>query len=395
MGGEPVTDLPPLEPALLPRGVRARFVKTVNGLRVHLLEAGHGTEGQPLVLLLHGFPEIAYSFRKIIVPLADAGYHVVAPDLRGFGRTTGAKTGAEIGDDADLQDYGALNAVRDTLALVAALGYRDVAMLAGHDYGAAVSAACALVRPDIFRSVVMMSAPFGGPPGWGADPHPVDLSQDLAALTPPRKHYQWYYATPEAAHDMDDPPQGLHDFLRAYFHHKSADWAANRPHELAAWSAAELAKLPTYYVMHLQQTMPATVAEAMPSAAQIAACRWLPDAELAVYAAEYARTGFRGGLLPYRARTQGVIGRDLATFTGRTVDIPAAYFAGARDWGTYQKPGDYERMQNTCTDLRACELIDGAGHWLQQEQPEALLQRMLRLLNDLFAPSPACGIGQG
>ena len=91
-------------------------------------------------------------------------------------------------------------------------------------------------------------------------------------------------------------PQGVHNFLRAYFHHKSADWKENRPHRLASWSAAELAKMPTYYIMDLADDMPAAVAKEMPSAAEIASCRWLPENELAVYAGEYERNGFQGGL---------------------------------------------------------------------------------------------------
>lgn len=374
-----------LNQAVLPRGVRARFVEGVNGLRVHVLEAGHEAPDRPMVLLLHGFPEIAYSWRKIIGPLAQAGYHVVAPDSRGYGRTTGAPTGYDV----DLSMFGVLNLVRDAVALVSALGRREVAMVAGHDYGAGVASACALVRPDVFRSVALMSAPFPGPPAfpfgtaWQAAPRPLanDIEAALAALKPPRKHYHWYYSTRAADDDMLDSPQGLHAFLRAYFHQKSADWAGNAPHPLAEWSAEELAKLPTYYVMRRDETMAETVAHAMPSPDEVAACRWLPDAELSVYAMEYARTGFQGGLNWYRSRTTELLARELATYSGRTIDVPSCFFAGAKDWGTYQKAGDFEAMQaRACTDMRYCELIDGAGHWIQQEQPEALLPSLLTFL---------------
>ena len=122
----------PLDPAVLPPGLRARFVDDVNGLRVHLLEAGYDPPGRPLVLLLHGFPEIAYSWRKVMPRLAAAGYHAVAPDLRGYGRTTGWS--ADF--DADLRPFRLLNAVRDALGLVFALGYRRAAAVVGHDFGA-------------------------------------------------------------------------------------------------------------------------------------------------------------------------------------------------------------------------------------------------------------------
>ena len=113
-------------------------------------------------------------------------------------------------------------------------------------------------------------------------PTPEDpVHRALASLPRPRKHYQWYYSTREADGDMHRAPQGLHDFLRAYYHHKSADWKDNKPIPLRSWSATELARLPTYCVMDLAKTMPETVAEEMPSTEQIAAASWLPDEELA------------------------------------------------------------------------------------------------------------------
>jgi pimeloyl-ACP methyl ester carboxylesterase len=153
-----MTQLPPLDGSVLPDGIRARFVERVNGLRVHILEAGE--PDRPCLLLLHGFPELGYSWRKIMGPLAAAGYHVVAPDLRGYGRTTGWSANY----DDDLRPFRHLNAVRDALGLLAALGYRETAAVVGHDFGAGVAAWCVLVRPDVFRRLALMSAPFEGPP---------------------------------------------------------------------------------------------------------------------------------------------------------------------------------------------------------------------------------------
>src|SRR2546430_4722906 len=251
-----MTELPPLEAAVLPSGVRARFVDGVNGLRIHILEAGFESPGRPLVLLLHGFPELAYSWRKIIVPLAEAGFHVVAPDQRGYGRTTGW----DADYDGDLASFRMLNLVHDALGLIAALGHASVAAVIGHDFGASVAAWCALVRPDVFRTVALMSAPFAGPPALPFDTvnrvqqessPGVDIHAELAKLERPRKHYQWYYSTRPANADMRHCPQGVHAFLRGYFHHKSADWVDNRPYRLQSWTAAELAKMPTYYIMDL------------------------------------------------------------------------------------------------------------------------------------------------
>jgi pimeloyl-ACP methyl ester carboxylesterase len=385
-----MTELPPLDDSVVPAGIRSRFVPGVNGLRVHLLEAGFAARERPCVVLLHGFPEIAYSWRKIMLPLAEAGFHVVAPDQRGYGRTTGWNADY----DGDLHPFSILNAVRDALALVSALGHRSVTAVVGHDFGASVAAWCALVRPDVFRSVALMSAPFGGAPALPFDtaemPAPTgkaasgpDIHQALANLPRPRKHYQWYYSTRPANDDMWHCPQGVHAFMRGYFHYKSADWHGNRPHPLKSWSAEELAKMPTYYIMDRDRNMAETVLPVMLSAAEIAACRWLPDSELAVYAGEYERSGFQGGLNWYRSRTTGLSDAELLLFSGRTIDVPSLFIAGKGDWGTYQRPGSFERMQGTaCTHMLGRHLVNGAGHWVQQEQPERVAELLLSFLRD-------------
>jgi pimeloyl-ACP methyl ester carboxylesterase len=369
----------------LPKGIRSRFVDDINGLRMHVLEAGYETGGRPCVLLLHGFPELSYSWRKVMPDLAEAGYHVIAPDQRGYGRTTGW----DADYDGDLASFRLLNLVRDALGLVSAFGYRSVVSVVGHDFGSSVAAWCALVRPDVFRSVALMSAPFAGPPSLPfetadrpARPRPEDpVHRELAALPRPRKHYQWYYATREADADMHRAPQGVHDFLRAYYHHKSADWKANAPYRLQGWTARELAKLPTYYVMDLADTMAETVAKEMPSAEAISANTWLPDRELAFYSAEYARTGFQGGLQWYRCGTSGAFTAELETFSGRSIDVPSCFISGKQDWGTYQRPGVFETMQTTaCTRMLGCHLVDGAGHWVQQEQPTEVSRLLLSFL---------------
>ncbi len=187
---------------------------------------------------------------------------------------------------------------------------------------------------------------------------------------------------------MRHAPQGLAAFLRAYYHVKSADWPHNAPAKLAGFTATELAKMPTYYIMDLDPGMAETVAPHMPSAAAIAACRWLPDTELAVYAAEFARTGFQGGLQWYRCRAEKFTA-ELEIWSGRTIDVPACFIAGRRDWGVYQSPGALERMETAaCTDWRGTHLVDGAGHWVQQEQPGDVTRLLLAFLGSV-ARSPA------
>jgi pimeloyl-ACP methyl ester carboxylesterase len=380
-----MAELPPLDAAVLPSGVRSRFVAGVNGLRMHVLEAGTASDDRPSLLLLHGFPELAYSWRRVMPALAETGFYVVAPDQRGYGRTTGW----DADYDGELYPFRLLNAVRDALALVSALDRRSVAAVIGHDFGASVAAWCALVRPDVFRSVALMSAPFAGPPSLPFDTAgkvPAgeagpDIHAALAALARPRKHYQWYYSTRPANSDMWHCPQGVHAFLRGYFHYKSADWAGNKPHPLQSWTAAELAKMPTYYIMDRDRNMAETVMPVMPTAEEIAACRWLPENELAVYAAEYERNGFQGGLNWYRGRTSGLSDSELLLYSGRTIDVPSLFIAGKSDWGTYQRPGAFERMQGAaCTNMLGAHLVDGAGHWVQQEQPEQVGALLLEFL---------------
>ncbi len=378
------TSLPPLP---LAEGVRAGYADTAQGLHMHYLEAGYAEDvtDKPLLLLLHGFPELAYSWRHQLPVLAAAGYHVVAPDQRGYGRTTG-------GDDrfdGDWQASHMLQLVDDAVALIHALGHTQVACVIGHDFGSPVAAWCALTRPDVFQAVVMMSAPFAGPPpstdALTVHQQITEVVHGLGDLQPPRQHYQWYYSGPQANGDMWHAPQGLQAFLRAYYHVKSADWAPNLPYPLAGWTPQAWAELPDYYIMGANDTMAEAVAPFMPSAKHIADCPWLPDSELAVYVGEYQRTGFQGGLQWYRCGTDAGIFAQLGQqWGGKTIDVPSAFIAGASDWGVYQMPGAYEAMQTkACGKMRLCQLIPHAGHWVQQEQPLEVNRLLLSFLDGL------------
>src|SRR5712675_2627745 len=391
-----LASLPPYGNGTLPAGIRSRAVANVNGMTVHILEAGFEQSGRPVVLLLHGFPELAYSWRKVMLPLAVAGYHVIAPDQRGYGRTIGW----DDSYDADPDPFRILNMVRDALGLVYALGLRSVDAIVGHDAGAPVAAWSALIRPDIYRSVALMSSPFAGPPSLpfntangAVPPRPApsddELDAELAKLDRPRKYYQNYQRTRGANDDMLHPPQGLHAFFRAYYFSKSADYKENHPHPLKARTAAEMAQIPNYYVMERDKGMAETVAPLMPSTAEIAACKWLTEPEVEVYATEYGRTGFTGALQGYRVRRGGdpkSIG-EMLTFSGRTIDVPSMYIAGKSDWGVYQTPGAVEKMRTSaCTKMVGFNLIEGAGHWVQQEQPEQVSGLLVQFLRDQAPP---------
>jgi pimeloyl-ACP methyl ester carboxylesterase len=393
--------LPAYGNGTIPAGIRSRQIANVNGMTVHILEAGYETPGRPAVLLLHGFPELAYSWRKVMPSLAAAGYHVIAPDQRGYGRTIGW----DDSYDADPDPFRILNMTRDAIGLVYALGHRSVAMVVGHDAGAPVASWSALIRPDIFRSITIMSSPFEGAPSLPFDTAPLDpskaapvprpavtddeLDAELAKLNPPRKYYQNYQRTRGANDDMLHAPQGLHAFFRAYYFYKSADYKGNNPHPLKARTAEEMAQIPTYYVMEKDKGMAATVAPFMPPANYIVNCKWLTEAEVDVYATEYGRTGFTGALQGYRVR-RGSDPRSIAemyTFSGRTIDVPSQFIAGKSDWGVYQTPGAVDKMRNSaCTHMVGFHLLDGAGHWVQQEQPELVNALLVQFLRDYAKP---------
>lgn len=369
-------DLPPLP---LPDGVRSAHVGGVNGLDIHYLEAGDASK--PLILLLHGFPELAFSWRNLIVPLAEMGFHVVAPDQRGYGRTTGWSDAY----DQDLFTFRMPNLVRDAMGLMVRLGHDHAHHVIGHDFGASVAGWAGLLRPDLFRRVTVMSAPFASPaplPLHAPDPAADGIAEALNALPRPRKHYQHYYSTRAANADMMAAPAGLHAFMRAYFHMKSADWAGNQPHPLDGWTADVVAQMPTYYVMDAAHTMSEAVASAMPSDQEIARARWLPEADLATYTAEYARTGFQAALNWYRCRFEDAYNRELQVHAGKPMEAPLAFIAGAQDWGVRQTPGALEAMENRgSVNYRGTHLISGAGHWVQQEQTEAVLLLLKELAN--------------
>ncbi|KAL0258263.1 hypothetical protein SLS55_007436 [Diplodia seriata] len=387
-------NLPPLP---LPQGIASRQIPdTACGLSFHILEAGFDpTRSKPLILLLHGYPELAYSWRKVMYPLSSAGFYVVAVDQRGYGRTTGWDDSPY--STVDLSQFTMTRLVGDMLVLVSALGYTEVRCVVGHDFGAVSASLCALMRPDVFKSVVMMSHPFKPPPPLPfntANLSPSeqargdtivgrDIQTDLASLDPPRMHYKRYNSTAQAAQDWDNPHQGLNAFLRGYFHLKSADWAANKPHPLGEWSASELAKMPEYYVMPLSASMPDVVSCNMANEDVRATKKWLSDEELAVYVGEWERNGFQGALNWYRCQTDAKQTRDLQLFAGKKIDVPSTFVTGKADWGNHQVPGALENFPESCSDFRGVSFVDNAGHWPQQEQPELVIEKILRFVTSL------------
>ena len=286
------------------------------GLNVHYLEASKNNNNQSIALLLHGFPELSFSWRKIIPILANEGFRVIAPDMRGYGLTSGGTKKY----DSNISEYRLLNLTTDILSLISALKINKVDLLVGHDAGSSVAGTSTLIRPDIFKSVVMMSAPFTGAPNIDSNLSYQDpIHKDLEELNPPRKHYQWYYSTPEANKDMHLDREGLHKFLRAYYHMKSADWKENNPYELGSWTAINLAKMPEYYIMKLDQTMVEAVMSQYPK--DNCYENWLNDKELEIYSNSFHSNSFQPALNWYRCMTSPYLNSDLKVFSNKKIEV--------------------------------------------------------------------------
>ena len=369
---------------LYPVGVRSRKINNINGLTMHVLEAGYeNKETKPCIVLLHGFPELAYSWRKILIPLANAGYYVIAPDQRGYGYTEGWNDNYE----GDISEFEMTNLVKDIVSLVFSLGKKSIDCLVGHDFGSIVAAHATLIRPDIFKSVVLMSAPFDGVPLINFEVKEediIDIHKEMASLNKPRKHYQWYYATAQANKDMINSKQGLKNFLRAYYHVKSGDCQNNIPFKLNGWKASELEKLPGYYVMDYGLNMAEQVNIEMPSKEEVKNCTWLENEELEYYFSVYSKTGFQGGLNWYRCMIDSNFRSRLEIYSGLKITVPSLFIAGNKDWGIYQKPNALENMQKIyCPKMQKIALIDNAGHWVQQEKPEEVIETLLNFVSTL------------
>ncbi|KAJ4419472.1 hypothetical protein N0V82_004917 [Gnomoniopsis sp. IMI 355080] len=399
-----MASLPPLP---VSPGIRQRQIDLTAepscGLNIFVLEAGDPSK--PLILLFHGYPELAYTWRKILLPLASHGYHVVAPDSRGYGRTTGWDASSYA--MTNLTQFTQLQLVLDNIALMRALGHESAALVVGHDFGATAASGCALARPDLFKAAVFVShVPTGSsnlpelaqshisearrPPSGKSkeQPKPVrdpDIHTSLARRKKPLKHYQWYNSTSNAAKDWLEPPQGLRAFLRGYVHLKSQVWKGNAVDmgRLTGWTADQLSRMPGYYIMPLDATMPQVVENDMRDEDGSLTEVFVSDAELDVYVQEFSRTGFQGMLNWYRSSTDSRnVNMHMAVFAGLKFQVPVTYIGGVADWGNYQRPGALEDLESgrTATDYRGTRILEGAGHWPQTEIPDLLCEEMVKFL---------------
>lgn len=312
------------------------------GISMHVADAGNG----PLVLLCHGFPESWYSWRHQLTALARAGYHAVAPDMRGYGRSDAPP---------QIESYTLLHLVGDLVGLLDALGEKQ-AVVVGHDWGSMVAWTAAQLRPDRFRAVVGMSVPF-------LPRFPMKPTQLMKAMAGERFMYILYFQEPGVAEAELDPH--AREMMRKMLYTASGSLAAGE-----SWKFDLPKRAKFMDGMIDPATLPA----------------WLTEADLDHYASEFERTGFRGGLNWYRNFDRNW--ELLAPFADLRVRVPALFIGGLRDpvvMGpdlTTESP-TVGLMPSYCDDFRGKVLIEGAGHWNQQEKPEETNAALLAFLAGL------------
>lgn len=314
-----------------------RFVET-NGIRMHIAEAGEG----PLVVLCHGFPESWYSWRHQLTALAEAGFHAVAPDQRGYGQSDAPEA---------IDAYTQLHLAGDVVGLLDALG-EERAVVAGHDWGAPVAWNAAMLRPDRFRGVIGLSVAHNA--RRGKEPP----TRAMKRVHGDRFFYQLYFQEPgkaEAELEAD-----VRRSLRMLLYSASGDAPPDGAFRTLPKSAGFLDGM--------------SEPEALPA--------WLTEADLDFFTAEFERSGFRGGLNWYRAvdRTWEL----MAPFDGLKVQPPALFAAGERDGViAMMGPGYLDRLRQSAPNLRDAVILPRAGHWTQQEAPEAVNEAMIAFLRAL------------
>ncbi len=333
---------------------KQRIVET-NGIHMRVAEAGEG----PLVVLCHGFPESWDSWRHQLAALAEAGFHAVAPDMRGYGGTDRPEA---------IDQYSLLHLVGDIVGLVEALG-APTAVVAGHDWGAPVAWHAALMRPDRFRGVIGLSVPFR--------PRAAARPTTLMPQTPDAQFYQLYFQEPGVAEaELDRDPRTT---IRQLLLGASGDAGRGGAVRAGDGSDGRAGGGERRAVGMVPRGGAFLDFKGVPSALPA----WLKETDIDFYAAEFARTGFRGGLNWYRN-----IDRNwelLSAYKGARVTVPALYVAGDRDM-VVRIPGMYRTiasLKDSVSRLQKSIMLPGCGHWTQQERPAEVNVAILEFLRTL------------
>ena len=312
--------------------------RTVQTARLRQRFAEEGT-GKPVVLL-HGFPEGAYSFRHQLPALARAGFRAIAPDQRGY-----------AGTDAppEIEAYDHVELAADVIALFDALGI-ERAPLVGHDWGAALAWSTAQLHPDRISAVVALSVPFGG----RTPAPPIDLLKRRAG---DMFFYMLYFQKPgvaEAELEAD-----VRESLRIFYYSASGD---------APPGSAFVPQPRTAKLFDTMKTPPG-----LPP--------WLTEEDLDVYTEAFRASGFRGPLNWYRAMNR--TWERTAHLAGAKVEQPALFIAGDRDPVVFFSQKVLERMPQAVPRLAGVHMLPGVGHWTQQERPDEVTREVVRFLNEL------------
>lgn len=311
-----------------------RMVET-NGIKLRIAEAGSG----PLVLLVHGFPESWYSWRHQLPALAAAGYHAVAPDVRGYG-----------GSDAPqpIEAYSMKEITADMVGLLDALG-EETAVIAGHDWGAPIAWTSALLYPQRYRAVVGMSVPWTGRP-------PMKPTELFKLAFKDQFFYILYFQKPgvaEAELEAD-----VRRSMRLFLYTASGD----------------LKEDVSFAVKHKDSTF----LDGMPEPS--GPLPWLTDADLDYFTGEFERSGFRGGLNRYRNMDRDF--EELPQLAGAKIEQPAIFISGDKDGVIRMNPGGIESMKQLVPNLKVV-MLPGAGHWTQQERPKEVNDALIEFVEGL------------
>jgi pimeloyl-ACP methyl ester carboxylesterase len=304
---------------------------------MHIAEQGQG----PLVILCHGFPELWYSWRHQLPALAEAGYHVVAPDQRGYGQT----------DRPDaIEAYNLLQLTGDIVGLVTALG-GEQAVIVGHDWGAPVAWSCALLRPDLFQAIGLLSVPYRP----RSDIRPTETMKLMAGE---QQFYQQYFQEPgkaEAEFEAD-----VRTSMLKFLYALSGD-----PPPEQRWR---------FVFGKTEKCLDsATVPKTLPA--------WLTEQDLEVFTKEFERTGFRGGLNWYRNIDRSW---ELTPFlSGAKLRQPSLFVAGEEEMAVTVMRQVIDNLEEVMPNLRKKVLLPGTGHWIQQERPTEVNKLLIEFLAGL------------
>jgi pimeloyl-ACP methyl ester carboxylesterase len=317
---------------------RQRMIET-NGIHMHVTEQGRG----PLVILCHGFPELGYSWRHQLPALAEAGFHAVAPDQRGYGRTD---------RPIPIEAYNIFQLAGDMVGLVHALG-EEKAVIAGHDWGAPVAWHSALLRPDIFHALILLSVPYAGR-SWSS----IRPTEAMKKMAGDRQFYILYFQEPgKAEKELEAEVRGT---MLKSFYTLSGD-----PPPEKRWTFLFGKDQRFIDTSHMPDALPA----------------WLTEADIDVFTEAFERTGFRGGLNWYRNIDRNW---ELTPFlSGARIHQPSLFVAGELDGVIAMNRGAFDNLEKAMPGLKQKVLIPGAGHWVQQERPQMVNDLLIAFLKEL------------